>query len=166
MQRHRRHRSHMKPNDLVSCLRDGLIDRPFSLTAASQTPAAKVKKTKNSSPGLEQDIGALKTLEQAFPHLRGSFENVCKVYKLWSWTSHPFMSQETTMLLCYDRSKTNHCYYISQRSAPHSHIHYIRGQGVMFQPINHQLCFSFLSLYFSVYVFSQSHRWWRHFQAV
>lgn len=35
--------SHMKPNDLVSCHRDGLIDRPFSPTAASQTPAAEAQ---------------------------------------------------------------------------------------------------------------------------
>lgn len=34
---------HMKPNDLVSCQRGGLIDGPFSPTAASQTPAAKAK---------------------------------------------------------------------------------------------------------------------------
>lgn len=40
----------MKSNDLVSCRRESLIDRSFSVTAASQTPAAAVE-SKHSYTG-------------------------------------------------------------------------------------------------------------------
>lgn len=60
-----------------------------------------------------------------------------KVLRMWAqftrlsvWTSHPLHHKK--VVLCFDRLKTNHSYYINQRSAPLGHICYIWGQGVSY----------------------------------
>lgn len=108
----------MKPNDLVSCHGDGLTDRPFSLTAAS--PSRQLKQ-KNGSPGLKQDVSDhISSPRREFSRMWGQSTS-CKCVDQSLLTS-----QETTVLLCYDKPRINHSYYISQGSA----MCYVWGQGV------------------------------------
>lgn len=89
-------------------------------------PRPQQLKQKNGSPGLEQDMS------QHISSSRREFWGCEATPQVVGVDQSPLASQETTMLLCYDRPKTNHSYYISQRSAPLGHICFIWSQGVSY----------------------------------